>query len=187
MVPKILQALDAIRAHASSRNRRMFDALMLEMEGLVLVLDRWPADLFERIEAMLNDQEFLNMRQSWKLLRFVDTNWDQLTGDQRERARNLAVRSFDRFRDSTGAMVASEILGEKLCDSRSLEALRQLGRTARLPARALAPHGLEMLALNSSDATLRAAARQELEVLSRSADDETRREAELSIARVRQG
>jgi hypothetical protein len=52
---------------------------------------------------------------------------------------------FDKFGDWMGAFVTSEILGEHYADEATLTILANLAKSARLPARAAVPHGLETL------------------------------------------
>ena len=52
---------------------------------------------------------------------------------------------FDKFGDWMGVFVTSEILGEHYADEATLAILANLGNSARLPARAAVPHGLQTL------------------------------------------
>jgi hypothetical protein len=83
-----------------------------------------------------------------------------------------------------GAFVTSELLGERYADENALKALADLGRSARLPARAAVPHGLETLAKTTPHESLRRIAVDRLQELQRSQSEEVRKEALISLKKL---
>ena len=83
-----------------------------------------------------------------------------------------------------GAFVTSELLGERYTDYDALATLADLGKNARLPARAAVPHGLETLARTTPDETLRRLAIDRLQELQKSQSDEVRKEALISLKKL---
>ena len=80
-----------------------------------------------------------------------------------------------------GAFVSAEILGEHYADDRGFAALRNLSKTAKLPARALVPHGLVCLVRSATDERLRASAVELLRDLSTDENEQVRDEAIISL------
>jgi hypothetical protein len=83
-----------------------------------------------------------------------------------------------------GAFVTSELLGERYTDYDALATLADLGKNARLPARATVPHGLETLAKTTPDESLRRVAIDRLQELQKSEFEEVRNDALISLKKL---
>ncbi|MFN0062071.1 MAG: hypothetical protein ACKVPX_06105 [Myxococcaceae bacterium] len=121
-------------------------------------------------------------RGAW--LHFLLHNWDWIPERRRGDLAAAIGDAFDGFSDWMGAFVAGEILGEKCADAFAAKRLRELARTARLPARELVPHGLEYLARATRDEDLKKQAIDTLRLMLRDANERCRGEALLSLKKL---
>ena len=144
----------------------------------------WPTGFFAGLTQLLEDSNFLGLAKSWKLLYFINNNWELLSHEDRQRLKRLMIDNFDKHEDWMGAFLISEILGEHFADESTLAALAQLAKTARLPAKALVPHGIEHLAKSVSDESLRMKAIRQLRELKEDASEAVREEAFISLRRL---
>jgi hypothetical protein len=174
-------ALKDLRGVAASQDSEALSAITFELETLVLTVDQLPDRFVEQLSRLLEDQAFLEVTDSWKLVKCFYDLWGQLTNEQRERLRPVLMRSFDKYGDWMGAFVTAEILGEKFADERALVNLTELAQTAKLPERAAVPHGMELVAKTSSDERLRALAIRRLEELASSSIKEVSDEAVIAL------
>jgi uncharacterized membrane protein len=177
-------ALDQLNACRISGDNEALSALLTQLDGLVLRVERWPDSFFDGILKLLGDETFLKLRDSWNLTYFINNNWEQLTEEQRGRLRDSLVVAFDRYDNWMGAFVTSEIFGERYADKPALKALTELARTAKMPARGTVPHGLETFARTTQDESLRGLAIKELQDLTQSPIHEVQQEASLSIQKL---
>ena len=92
--------------------------------------------------------------------------------------------TVDKYQNWMGAFVTSEILGERYADEMALNAMEQLAGSARLPARAAIPHGLETLAKTTDREALRESAIKRLRELEKSDSEEVRQEAAISLNKL---
>jgi len=149
------------------------------------------ADVTEKsidtVIALLGMDSFLRLEDSWRLVRCLDNNWDLISSEQRDRLRAPLAWAFDKHASYMGAFVISEIIGGRYADDDALRTLKLLDESAQLPARSLAPHGLEMLAREASDPVLRQEALARLRILATSNMEEIRAEASESLARILRG
>ncbi|MGE5048920.1 MAG: hypothetical protein ACM3PC_10150 [Deltaproteobacteria bacterium] len=170
-------ALGKIRTAAASRDTTALKATMVELEVIALQADVLPDTLVDGLSALLVDEAFLRLQDSWMVVKFFYDNWMQVTNAQRERLRSVIVRSFDKHADWMGAFVSAEILGERFADERALADLTELARTATLEERAAVPHGFELLATTAADKGLHALALERLQILASSSIQPLRDEA----------
>lgn len=162
-------------------------SLFTELEIAVLNVDNWPSNFFQDNLRTSARPGLSSSRQFLDVLHFLNNNWEQLSSQQHQRLRNVLGDGFDKYQNWMGAFVTSEILGERYADEDALATLAGLGKTARLPARAAVPHGLETLARSTADETLRARAAQELRLLSSSSEQSVREEALQSLRKLNAG
>jgi len=184
-LPKVMAGIEA--SVRTGNKDGQLAAYLKELEFSSLLVTSLPDDFVAAAIRLLRDDAFLLLPDSWLLVGFLNNNWGLLTLEHRNKVNPILLKAFDRFGDWMGAFVISEILGERYCDEASLDALRGLSRTARQPARQLAPHGLEYLARTSEDDGLRKRARRALEDLVKSTDAEVRREATISLGKLKKG
>jgi hypothetical protein len=83
-----------------------------------------------------------------------------------------------------GAFVIGELLGGRYGDQAALDALSKLAGAASMPARALVPHGLEVLARNTTNVELRRRAILVLRRLEKDKTEELRSEASLALRKI---
>jgi len=144
----------------------------------------WPAAFFPEVLNLMKDQKFLAVRTSWHLLFFVRNNWKRLTSSEAAAFKDVLIAGFDKFGDSMGPFLASELLGRFYPDKGTLTAFKKLSKTARPPARELVPRGFETLARKTQDEELRRLAIHELESLLKDDSEEIRSEAAASLKKV---
>jgi hypothetical protein len=129
-------------------------ALFTELDLAALDEDKLPGSFFQRVLELQRDKAFRSLDNYWTILYFLNSNWGQLTSQQREELRSVLNEGFDKYQNWMGAFVTSELLGERYADKNALQVLADLGKSARLPARAAVPHGLEALAKMTPDEAL---------------------------------
>jgi hypothetical protein len=173
-----------VAAIAEGRPAASLVELFNELEIAVMMDDALPADVSERIETLLRSESYLQLAESWRLVRFLDGNWELVTEAQQQALRPWLVEAFDKFADWMGAFVTSEVLGGHYADAAALRELTSLAAGARMPARALAAHGFGMLARTTDDASTQAAAVERLRALSQSDDDTIRIEATEALRKI---
>jgi len=156
-------------------------ALFIELDSAALDDDKLPGSFFQGVLELQRDKDFRSLDNSWTILYFLNNNWGQLTSQQREELRSVLNEGFDKYQNWMGAFVTSELLGERYADKNALKALADLGKSARLPARAAVPHGLEALAKTTPDESLRRVAIDLLQELQKSEFEEVRNEALISL------
>jgi hypothetical protein len=177
--------LEDIRSCANSADSEGLTSLFTELETAVLNADEWPNGFYQGISEVQGNEDFLRLDNSWKLLYFLNNNWERLSAQQRRGLRNILSEGFDKYQNWMGAFVTSEILGERYADEDALATFARLGKIARLPARAAVPHGLETLARTTQSESLRDLAIKQLQELQKSSDSEqVRREALLSLGKL---
>lgn len=135
------------------------------------------------IKNLLAMEEFLCLQDSWRIARFIDNNWEKFGAAETSDLRDALIQAFDKYADWMGAFVTAEILGRRYADRAALEELGRLASSARLPARALVPHGLETMAKEGSNTDVRAVAVEVLRALSNSDVEQVRAEARESLSR----
>jgi hypothetical protein len=177
-------ALARLRACIHSRNNDVLEQLFMDLELITVEIGEWPAGFFDGLDGLLKDPSFLSLTNSWKLLYFINNNWEQISEQEKERLRQLLADTFDKHADWMGAFVTSEILGEHYADESTLATLAGLAKAAHLPAKALAPHGIEILAKTTQQDALRLLAIRQLQELRESASEEVRQEALISLAKL---
>jgi hypothetical protein len=173
--------LEDIRSCKISGDSHSVGTLFRELDIAVWDIDKWPEDFYQALRDLQADGDFLRLDNSWTLLYFINNNWERFSPQQRRELRTVIKQGFDKYKNWMGAFVTSEMLGERYADEEALLALVHLGKTARLPERALVPHGLETLAMKTSSESLRDRAIKELQELKNSNSEEVRKEARISL------
>jgi hypothetical protein len=176
--------LEEVRLCKTSADNEKLPALFTELETAVLGQDMWPSSFFQGIVELQRDQDFRRLDNSWNILYFLNNNWEQLSPDQHDELRVVLNENFDKYQHWMGAFVTSELLGERYADDSALTILIDLGNSARLPARAAVPHGLETLAKTTPRESLRRLAIDQLHELQKSQSEEVRKEALISLKKL---
>jgi hypothetical protein len=179
-------ALEQLRASNRSRDDGAVAEVLKDLELTTVEAGTWPAGFFEELEELLKDESFLSLKNSWNLLYFINNNWEQLSLDDQKQLRQVLALAFDKYGDWMGAFVTSEILGEHYADEATLAILADLGKSARLPARAAVPHGLETLARIAQQESVRGLAVSQLQELQKCDSEAVRHEALISLRKLGQ-
>ncbi len=177
-------SLERLQECIRSRDNDEIENVLTDLDSLTIEVDRWPDGFFEGLERLLREPNFLGLANSWKLFYFITSNWEQVSEHEKARLREVLGEAFDNCGDWMGAFVIGEILGEHYPDEVTLAILVHLAKTARLPARELAPHGIEVLAKTTQHEELRLLAIRHLRELSESDSGGVHREALLSLAKL---
>ncbi len=175
--------MDLWKASAARDNQAVAN-LVLELGPMVLVFAELPDGIVGDLTRLLADEGFRSLVDSWRLAYFFDDNWDLLALHHRNSLRPVLEECFDKFQDSMGAFVIGEMLGRRYGDEEAFKVLARLASTARLPARALAPHGLETLARSTKSARLRDLSVHKLRELAKSPERQVREEAAISLVKA---
>jgi len=178
------EAIEKLNAYKTSGIDADMTAFFTELEFATLDVEQWPDSFVTGVSELLGDNDFHRLPDSWKLLHFLNNNWEQLAGKQRSALREILATSFDSYSDSMGAFVTAEILGEHYCDKATLDVFARLAKEAAAPANAFVPHGLEVFANTTPQTTLRELAITQLRLLSRSASGSLGREATDALRRL---
>jgi hypothetical protein len=186
METQFQSALEQLRASSRTRDDEAVAKIIKDLEVTTVEAGEWPVGFFNGLEELLKDQSFLSLKNSWNLLYFINNNWEQLSAGDQEQLRRVVADAFDKYGDWMGAFVTSEILGEHYADETTLAILTDLGKSARLPARAAVPHGLETLAKVTQQESVRGLAINELQELQKSDSEEVRQEARVSLKKLGQ-
>lgn len=179
-----LKAIQELRSVNVSDYDERIEDICRDLDDETMQQGSWPTGFFPELMSLLSDDNFLAVRTSWNLLRFIKNNWDLVSPNDAAVFREKLVAAFDRFGDWMGPFVASEILGEFYPDAKTLRMLSALSRTAGTPARELVPHALETLGRTTQDEVLRGLVVRELEVLVKDDSEAVRKEAATALKRV---
>ncbi|HJZ67957.1 MAG TPA: hypothetical protein VKF81_07545, partial [Blastocatellia bacterium] len=104
---------------------------------------------------------------------------------QKERLLNFIQVYFAQFRDRMAWFTISEILGEQYRDESAYEVLCRLRSTKQFEPRSFVPHGFEHVIRESGDILLSRTAIGQLYEMTKDRSKYVRREAEISLARVK--
>jgi hypothetical protein len=176
--------LDALRVEVHARSGSNLDSLLIELELGLCRYDKFPEDAFERYTSLLADPAFWKHEDTWPFVKEVGDSWELFSVSQRETLRPLLVAHFDKGFNPMGAFVIGELLGGRYGDQAALDALSNLVGAASMPARALVPHGLEVLARETTNAELRRRAVLVLRDLEKNEIEEVRSEASLALKKI---
>jgi hypothetical protein len=177
-------ALENLQAAKSSHDNDAVAKILMELEITTLEVEKWPDGLYDGLEGFLKDQEFLSLKNSWKLPYFINNNLEMLLPQERERLRWILAEAFDKYGDFMGSFLTSEILGENYADEETLAILVELLMSANMVSRAAVPHGLEYLAKSTSSELVRTQAINQLKELQKSHSVEIRKEAITSLRKL---
>lgn len=178
--------LEEIRLCKAPGDNEKLPVLFEEMDFAAFDEDKLPGNFFQGVVELQRNEDFRRLDDSWTILYFLNGNWDKLTSQQREELRSVLNEGFDKYQNWMGAFVTSELLGERYGDENALKALADLGKSARLPARAAVPHGLETLAKATPHESLRSSAIDRLRELQKSDSEQVREEALISLTKLGQ-
>jgi hypothetical protein len=92
-------ALEQLQICSSSRNDEKLGDILTDLEIATIEVERWPANFLNGLENLLQDSVFLGLKNSWKILHFINGNWDQLSSEDKERFRGILAGAFDGFGD----------------------------------------------------------------------------------------
>jgi hypothetical protein len=186
MHDEIRETFAGLSTGVAARDADAVEDAIGQLEFLLWDNDLWPVELFDNVSHVLLDAEFLSIRTSYQLIRFIQAEWAGLTPPQRVALRPALLQAFDKFGDWLGAMLVAEIFGELYADDAALTALDRLSADAsNTPARAFAAYGLGRLATTIGQGPLYARAVDRLETLAIEATPEIREEAQIALARLK--
>ena len=176
--------LNRLKDAVSLGDSKALEKEAFDIGNAVLLEGAFPNGNFTALLTLLQDEQFLRMEGSWKLIRVFEENWDQLSPDQRTQLLSALERSYARFTDWMACFVISGILGEQYGDERAFDVLRRLNQSGKEMPRSFIPHGFEHIARQPLYPELAIRARAELSNMQRDASDMVRREVAESISRL---
>jgi HEAT repeat protein len=179
--------LDAIRTEVHAGADSNLFSLFMQFQLGLFAYDKFPEDAFARYTSLLADPAFWKHHDTWQFVKEVGDSWELFSSSQREQLRQLLVANFDKGTNPMGAFVIGEILGGRYGDQAALDALSKLAGAASMPARALVPHGLEVLARETTNVELRRRAILVLRRLEKDKTEEIRSEASLALKKIGDG
>jgi hypothetical protein len=161
-----------------------FEALILDAGTRVLEEGSFPQEYFDAILEALRDPAFLSLKDSWKMLRVFEYNWDELSESQRVALLPELEKAFACFDDWMACFVIAGMIGELYGDIRAFDALCRLKETRSETKRSLVPHGFEHIISGNSDPTLAKRALAELTAMKTDSSEDVRREVIESFSRL---
>jgi hypothetical protein len=176
-------ALDQLRECIRSRDDDEVENALMELDSVTLEMERWPMELFDGLEGLAKNQNFLSLGKSWKLFYFIKSNWEQIPDTAKESLRQVLADAFDNCGDWMGAFVIGEFLGEHYADETTLVILTKLAK-AKIHWKEFVPHALEALAKTGEKTPLRERAILQLKELAENESEYVREEALLSLAKL---
>ncbi len=96
--------------------------------NIVLEEGALPEEYFRCILASLQDEAFLRIDGSWKLVRVFEENWKELSELQRAALLPVLEASYGSFHDWIACFVISGILESEMVRGEVRESLSRLGR-----------------------------------------------------------
>lgn len=174
-----------LKAAVASGNSQSLEAITSRIGNIVLEEGVLPEEFFLSILAALQDEHFLRLDGSWKLLRVFEENWKELSELQRAALLPALEAAYESFHDWMACFVVSGILGELYGDERAFGALRRLQNTQKEMPRSFVPHGFEHMAGDRSNESLAQRALEELTKMERDDSEMVRGEVRESFSRLR--
>lgn len=176
-------ALSKMQGYVDSGDNRALSKSLRDLNIALVVADchEFPDDFFNGLLSFLKDPRFLALKGSSHLPDFLRNSFEAVTEGQRGRLRPVLAAAFSKYQNWLGAFITAEILGEQYPDEKTLAVFGDLSRTAKMPERALVPHGLECLARTTADKHLRASAIELLRAMTHSEISDVRMEATTSL------
>lgn len=157
-----------------------------ELDSALIAVGHFSAEAFDCLLAIVRRSEFHELQASWQLLKVFYDNWEYLTEQQRSELLEALEVSFGYYKDWMSCFVITEILGELYADDRALRTLRRLRNERSDVARSMVPHGLEHIAIGSTDRGLARRAFAELVDMRTDEAASVRDEVGQSLGRLRQ-
>jgi hypothetical protein len=148
--------------------------------------DQFPPTLFQALLELFRSDASLSHDSSWKLLHFLQGNFELLIHQQKEELVSFLVEAFPELIQWMPAFVAAEILGSWYADDNAgLSVLETLVSKTQPPVVACIPHGLEIIARQTRSEMIRGKAVRALEALRMHPSDLVRQEAAISLDKVK--
>jgi hypothetical protein len=144
----------------------------------------FPAPVFETVLSVLSDGSVSLLGNSSQLFLLLELEWNNLSAAQKDGLLPALGKCYGEFQDPLADFVISELLGEYYCDEKAFLVLVGLRERIKGRARALIPHGFEHIAKSGPGELLRRQALSELNGLRSDADEEVRKEADISLERL---
>jgi hypothetical protein len=112
MEAQFQSALDTLKSSMRSRDEDAVVQVLRDLEFVTLEAGDWPPFFFIELERLLSEESFTSLKNSWKLLYFINNNWEQLLQEDTTSLREVMVKVFDRYADWMGndISVADQIL-----------------------------------------------------------------------------
>ncbi len=152
--------------------------------NIVLEEGALPEEYFRCILASLQDEAFLRIDGSWKLVRVFEENWKELSELQRAALLPVLEASYGSFHDWIACFVISGILGELYRDERAFGAPCRLRNCRKETPRSFVPHGFEHMAGDPTNEGLAQRALEELTKMERDESEMVRGEVRESLSRL---
>lgn len=147
-------------------------------------VDSFPDSVFDFILKLLNEEIFLTLDGSSKLLLVLETDWPRLSEKQRLNLLSAIGSSYGKFKDWMSSFILSELLGQYYCNEDAFHLLSRLRKTTDTTARSLVAHGFEHIAREAEDKNLRKRAIPELTSMKSDPSPEVQNEAAGALAKI---
>lgn len=185
-----MNALDQLLAEISGRDALRSEGTLsdwiLRAELELVSWDTFPPVLYETLLNFFVTNNFVLRDGSWQLLHLLQNNHDLMTSAQKEQLVLLLVEFFPKFKDWMVAFVAAEIIGSWYAGSdRDLGVFEELLAKTQLEIVPCIPHAIETVARETHSEVVRSQAVKLLEALTAHPVELVRREAAISLEKVR--
>jgi hypothetical protein len=173
-----------LRDLIASGESEALESLVFDVSMRVVEDGAFSQEYLNIIFTVLDDPAFLRLKDSWKLLRVFEYNWEDLSDSQRSALLPKLEKAYGLFDDWMACFVISGILGEQYGDDRAFDVLCRLKSRAPEMQRSMVPHGFEHIVTRTSNHALANRALAELTGMQRDKSEAVRREVTESLSRL---
>lgn len=141
-------------------------------------------EYFVFILGLFDQTKFLENDESWKFLSLLQTEWDKLSLDQKDRLFLKLENIYGKSKNWMCDFVITELLGTYFSDERAFQVLSRLSKIKNEESRALIPHGLEHIIKDSKNNELSKRAYQLLVQMQLDTSEQVRDEVVQSLQQL---
>ena len=141
--------------------------------------------VFQDILLLLKQQDFLDAKGSFHVLRIIEYDWSLLTTRQKAELLIPLQVGYSLFKSPMSWFIIAEILGEFYADVNSFRVLQELKKISKDGPRSLLPMAFYQIIQNCQDGSLSQEAYKELKSMSDDPTRDIKNEAEALLRRQR--
>ena len=156
-----------------------------ELGMAVIRSSGFPVDWFERVHEALASPQIAGHQDAWKLLKMLGDNWDAMSQEQKELSRRRALAMFESDVPWLTGLVIAEIFAEREQPNWTAHWILRAAQAETGISAACAIYAVRIVWPRLRDANDRRALMEVVRNGVRSSNDETRREAAVTLQALR--